>query len=87
MPYIKKEQRDRLARGEKPQDAGELNYTLTTLLLDYLGRKGRSYAHFNEIMGVLSCVTEEFYRRWAVPYEDKKILENGDLDLPATLLK
>lgn len=82
MPYIKKEQRERLARGEKPQDAGELNFTITTLLLDYLSRKGVSYAHFNEIMGVLGCVTEEFYRRWAVPYEDQKIQENGDVVIP-----
>jgi hypothetical protein len=55
--------------------------------LDYLGRKGRNYANFNEIMGVLSCVAQEFYRRWAVPYEDQKIRENGDVALPPSLSK
>jgi len=79
MPYIKKEQREKIKQGQKPQDVGELNYFLTTQVLDYLQRKGRSYATFNEIMGVLSCVTQEFYRRWALPYEDQKILENGDV--------
>jgi len=79
MPYIKKEQRSRIQQGEKPQDAGELNYFITTQLLQYLERKGRSYATFNEIMGVLNCVTQEFYRRWTAPYEDLKIQENGDV--------
>jgi hypothetical protein len=79
MPYIKEKQRQKIAAGEKPADAGELNYAITTLLLDYLQAKGESYASYNEIMGVLNCVTHEFYRRGAVPYEDKKIAENGDL--------
>ena len=79
MPYIKSEARDRLAAGEFPQDAGELNYTITKMLLRYLKEKGKSYANINEIMGVLNCVTQEFYRRWAAPYEDEKIRENGDV--------
>ncbi len=79
MPYIKPEQRERLAKGENPTDSGELNYTITRILLQYLERKGKNYAHINEIMGVLNCVTQEFYRRWAAPYEDQKIQENGDV--------
>jgi uncharacterized protein DUF6899 len=80
MPYIKKEQRQKLASGQRPSDPGELNYTITRLLLTYLKDKGKSYASFNEIMGVLSCVGQEFYRRWVAPYEDQKILENGDVE-------
>jgi uncharacterized protein DUF6899 len=80
MPYIKKEQRQKLAGGARPSDPGELNYTITRLLLTYLKDKGKSYASINEIMGVLSCVGQEFYRRWAAPYEDQKILENGDVE-------
>jgi len=30
-------------------------------------------------MGVLECVKQEFYRRRAVPYEEEKIEENGDI--------
>jgi len=35
---------------------------------------GRAFA-----MGVLSAITEEFYRRKVAPYEDEKIVENGDV--------
>ena len=79
MPYIKQTQRKELAEGRPPQDAGELNYQITRLLLEYLKSKGEGYAVFNEIMGVLSCASQEFYRRWAAPYEEKKIKENGDV--------
>jgi len=79
MPYIKKEDRERLATGELPKNAGELNYTITKLLLNYMKAKGTNYAHVNEVMGALNCVTQEFYRRWAAPYEDQKIAENGDV--------
>ena len=79
MPYIRQEQRERLGQGEPPQDPGELNYAITKLLLSYLGTKGKSYAVLNEIMGALNCATHEFYRRWAAPYEDEKIKENGDV--------
>ena len=79
MPYIRQEQRNKLAKGEKPKDAGELNYSITKMLLEYLEAKGKSYATFNEIMGVMQCATQEFYRRWVAPYEDIKIKENGDV--------
>lgn len=79
MPYIKPEQRQKLDDGSLPQDAGELNYALTRLLHRYLEAKGLRYSTLNEIMGVLSCAAQEFYRRWAIPYEDEKIRENGDV--------
>jgi hypothetical protein len=79
MPYITAEQRQKLDEGALPADAGELNYTLTKLIHRYLDAKGQRYATYNEIMGVLSCVAQEFYRRWATPYEDQKIRENGDV--------
>lgn len=84
MPYIKPEQREflesLLATDVFPRDAGELNYTITRILLRYLKQKGESYQNFNEIMGVLNSVTQEFYRRWVAPYEDQKIAENGDVE-------
>lgn len=79
MPYISQEARNELAQGKAPENAGELNYTISRLLLDYLDRQGLSYTRLNEVMGVLSCVGQELYRRLAVPYEDKKIQENGDI--------
>jgi hypothetical protein len=80
MPYVKAEQRQRLDAGQGPADAGELNYAITRIIDDYLGRKGGvRYAHLNEVVGALECVKLELYRRVAAPYEDAKIAENGDV--------
>jgi broad-specificity NMP kinase len=40
---------------------------------------GFNYTNVNSVMGVLSCVSAELYRRLAAPYEDRKIKENGDV--------
>jgi len=32
------------------------------------------------MIGVLECVKQEFYRRKVAPYEDIKIIENGDIE-------
>ena len=36
---------------------------------------------------IFKNVADEFYRRLAVPYEDRKIDEEGDVDLYEDLLK
>lgn len=84
MPYVSSEARDRLASGDPPDGAGELNYAVTKLVDAYLSRAaerdGRTrYAHLNEVIGVLECAKLELYRRVAAPYEDEKIEENGDV--------
>jgi hypothetical protein len=38
-----------------------------------------SYPKIAMITGVLENIKQEFYRRVASNYEDKKILENGDI--------
>jgi hypothetical protein len=38
-----------------------------------------SYTKVAMITGVLENVKQEFYRRVAESYEDKKIVENGDI--------
>ena len=82
MPYIEQDSRpgfDEAIEQLKPEKAGELNYVISRICADYLARKGKKYSNLNEIMGVLSCVAKEFYRRVAAPYEDEKIKENGDI--------
>ena len=80
MPYISPEDRVRLVQGGVPQDAGELNFAITSLIDTYLrGRGGVRYLHLNEVIGVLECAKLELYRRIAAPYEDRKIAENGDV--------
>jgi len=77
MPYIREEFRK--IANTIPIDAGELNYKLTNVILDYLSRNGNKYNVMNEIVGVLEQVKDEFQRRIIHPYEDKKINENGDV--------
>jgi hypothetical protein len=94
MPYIKKYQRllvdDEIKKlattilGQVKGDdlrlarPGYMNYCITKLLLEVYGSTLR-YADFNEIEGVLSCASKEFYRRGASPYEDSKIASEGDV--------
>lgn len=83
MPYIKKERRDELhcltTDVWNIETKGELNYVITNLITSFLEKHGTSYSTINDIVGALDCAKSEFYRRVAVPYEDKKIEENGDV--------
>lgn len=58
--------------------AGDVNYVFSKILWAWFKRR-TGYAAINEIMGVLSCIAAEFYRRQAAPYEDTKINKNGDV--------
>jgi len=85
MPYIQQSRRDEIRDELLPPDSvGELNFLLTTFILQYLkdpnsGNGGLNYEKYNSVMGVLECVKQELYRRMIAPYEDKKIEENGDV--------
>lgn len=89
MPYIPIERRRELdaerdsnpyATGDRPKTAGELNYVLTETIIGYLeDGLETGYREINEVVGVLECCKLELYRRVAVPYEDRKIVENGDV--------
>lgn len=93
MPYIKQEQRKRFKRIVKelylgdshPRNCGELNYLFTEIIRSYLlegsefGTYQKSYQKFNDIVGALECCKLELVRRQIGTYEDKKILENGDV--------
>lgn len=79
MPYIQQRQRTELAEGREMANSGELNYTLTLVVKDYLDAKGLSYNTINDILGALEGCKLEFYRRIAKPYEDNKLATNGDV--------
>ncbi len=87
MPYItKKRQRELRSRidgrvvGHETTE-GELNFILTTIIGEYIIKKGLRYKQINDVLGALQGCTLEFYRRVAVPYEESKIEENGDVDV------
>lgn len=60
-------------------DEGQLNYLLTKTVDDYLKKTGVAYNRINECIGALECAKLELYRRIAAPYEDRKIILNGDV--------
>lgn len=79
MPYIKQEDRYRLCLIGNSTTPGELNYEITQLILGYFGRNGSKYQQINDVLGALEGAKLEFYRRIAVPYENNKWAENGDV--------
>ena len=88
MPYIKPENRENFNKvleevtntfeknGVTP---GDLNYLLSKIGHLYIKRKTFGYTHINDVVGVLECAKQEFYRKIATPYEETKIIENGDI--------
>jgi len=59
---------------------GDWNYLFSRLIWDEFSRDP-SYKAANNLLGMLEAVKQEFYRRKVVPYEEKKMKENGDLPL------
>lgn len=87
MPYINRESREKLdpyidalinelKKASLEELDGQVNYVIFRLILHLYPPR---YFNYNRAVGVLSCVLQEFYRRHVAPYEDKKILESGDI--------
>lgn len=81
MPYIKQIHRAYLKPGSEviPEMPGDLNYQITCVIRTYIQVNGLSYQHINDVLGALEGAKLEFYRRVAVPYEELKMQENGDV--------
>lgn len=77
MPYISTERQTQLPE-TGPLVAGDLNFLVTKLCLNYLPTTPR-YQDYNEVIGVLECAKLEFYRRAVAKYEDEAIQKNGDV--------
>jgi hypothetical protein len=56
---------------------GRINYAFSRVLSGLMQEP--SYNKIAMITGVLENIKQEFYRRVASPYEDKKIIQNGDI--------
>lgn len=83
MPYIKQNRRTEIAESPEcanlAENAGELNWVITTICHNYILEKGKSYSVLNEVIGVLECAKLELYRKVTAPYEDIKCKENGHI--------
>lgn len=88
MPYINRNERQQyqeilsrlaaLIPADRAKRPGHMNYAISLLINKVYGPALR-YADHNEVVGLLNCVQQEFYRRFTAPYEDLKIEEQGDL--------
>jgi hypothetical protein len=68
-----------IAAGEEGSAAfaGSLNYVCTRLAVEAMPE--RRYWAIATVVGVLKNVADEFYRRIAVPYEEERRTEHGDV--------
>mgnify|MGYP001571596617 CR=1 FL=1 len=93
MPYIKEHERSNIDAAffremnsgrhdwsfvAATMTPGQLNYLFTRFIVRYFNYSP-NYQRIDEILGTLDAVAKEFYRRVAVPYEEKKLEENGDV--------
>lgn len=87
MPYLPERDKEHYRRllepllknleSESPQyTAGVFNFIITSIALKITTRRYWSVAL---TVGTILCAILEFYRRFAAPYEDEKIKENGDV--------
>jgi len=91
MPYIKYDLRPKLdphiknlileiKKFDEDQIEGILNYTLTKVVCESMKPStGWRYKNLNRLMGVLSCMQKEIYRKLVVPYEERAEAVNGEL--------
>lgn len=86
MPYIAFNKRqtfdsvlNELNKVRGSLDPGTMNYLISSIVAIYLKENGMNYERLNAIQGVLSCCSQEIYRRIIAEYEDKKKDENGDV--------
>lgn len=85
MPYIKPDTRLQFENVLNLLDdhcdklfPGDLNFFISSIIWKAFDQD-TSYTKANELIGVLECVKQEFYRRKVVPYEEEKMKENGDI--------
>lgn len=82
MPYIKKENRkamDKVIAAMAEADVkadGDLNYILYKFCKYFISP---SYNNYKNFCGELRQCATEIERRILAPYEDEKIIENGDV--------
>jgi len=71
------------AAGSDGAFTGLLNYTCTRLALGVVKRRfgGLRYWLIAALTGVFHNMAAEFYRRVAVPYEERQMAQSGDVDL------
>jgi hypothetical protein len=80
VPYIKTEDRLNVAF-DGAENVADLTFVLYQTVTDYVRRRNTSlrFQSIADVLGALEATKLEFYRRTAVPYEDMKLSQNGDV--------
>lgn len=93
MPYISQDKREfldehieelygalcELDDDPKNNAEGNLNYAITKLLRVWYDPNEQGYRAINDSIGLLECIKLEHYNQIAVPYEEQKKNDNGDV--------
>lgn len=69
--------KDKISNEDFLKLLGDLNYCFSRIISGLM--TDVSYSKIAMITGVLENIKQEYYRRVAVPYEDQKINQNGDI--------
>lgn len=89
MPYITEDRRQFLEpelsnlinkmKQMENLSKGDLNFICYKLGLSFINHKGKSYQNISDSVDGVRGASEELKRRIQDPYEDSKILQNGDI--------
>ncbi len=84
MPYIDKKKREQFkdyldVLGDKIETGGDMNYCFSMICKKFIEKYGENYLNHSECISALEGATLEWYRMRVAPYEDNKIVQNGDL--------
>lgn len=84
MPYIPKETRRAMASSLGDLNAqiktiGDLTYVVYKLARLFIGKDELNFQAINQVLGMFSSAQLEFWWRTQRPYEEVKIIENGDI--------
>lgn len=84
MPYVSDSRKSTIAIPHVSSD-GDLNYVITRMAEERLWQRleydwdNVNYEDIAAVYGTLQAAAAEYYRRVVVPYEERKMAENGDV--------
>jgi len=86
MPYIEKGRKEIFNKHlEGLMDSshivkGDLTYCIFKIGLEYMKSRDVNYQNLSDCVSAMNDSANEFRRRFLDVYEDRKILENGDIE-------
>lgn len=75
MPYVDQGAQEAIHAGIIPTNAGELNFAITKLIIQYVKQRGLRYQQINDVVGALEGAKLEFVNRVVNPYELQKRID------------